>query len=450
MSGAEDSERLRRVDALEERVERLRAFGSLRRSLRVTEEVDGIVDAAQRFALDVLGVTRFAIYCADKEDSDFDLLSSSEAFELPSAVERSSELAQALEQTTSTSDSAALALLGPVGPDTIAVALRASPTQLIGLMVVVGKALDIEIFDELAFDVESALSARMIARLRAEELAVLEIQERELVGLLRDVEARDAIIQRDLEEARQFQRKMLGAPPHVDRASVEVVYQPLGLVGGDLYAVSLDGDRLRLFVADATGHGVRASLTTMFIKSGYEAVRLAAPDPAALLAALNDTIAHTYRSSEMLFSAACVDIDLSTGRVVSSSAAHPPICVVRKGEARFVEGSGAFLGLRSGIKFTMQELTIEEGDGVYLYTDGFVEARKQNQLFGDDRFREAIVEAHRDGMLAGDRVLASVRTFLDGTPLDDDGTFVGVRYGADEPSPPTTRDLPSVDTTGKV
>ncbi|MDF2697348.1 MAG: serine phosphatase, partial [Labilithrix sp.] len=259
MSGAEDSERLRRVDALEERVERLRSFGSLRRSLRVTEEVDGIVDAAQRFALDVLGVTRFAIFCADKEDSDFDLLSSSEAFELPSAVERSSELAQALEKTTSTSDSAALALLGPVGPDTLAVALRASPTQLIGLMVVVGKALDIELFDELAFDVESALSARMIARLRAEELAVLEIQERELVGLLRDVEARDAIIQRDLEEARQFQRKMLGAPPHVDRASVEVVYQPLGLVGGDLYAVSVDGDRLRLFVADATGHGVRAS-----------------------------------------------------------------------------------------------------------------------------------------------------------------------------------------------
>src|SRR5262249_59871612 len=106
-----------------------------------------------------------------------------------------------------------------------------------------------EVLDELVFDVESALASRMITRLRAEELAVLEIQERQLIGLLRDVEARDEIIQRDLEEARQFQRKMLGVPPRVPGASIEVVYKPLGLVGGDLYAISADRDRLRLFVA---------------------------------------------------------------------------------------------------------------------------------------------------------------------------------------------------------
>ncbi len=164
----------------------------------------------------------------------------------------------------------------------------------------------------------------MLTRLRAEELAVLEIQERELVGLLRDVEARDAIIQRDLEEARQFQRQMLGVPPEVANVAIEVLYQPLGLVGGDLYAISIEGRTLRLFVADATGHGVRASLTTMFIKSGYEAVRASAADRASLLAALNDTIAQTYRSSEMLFSAVCVDLDLDSGRLLSSSAAHPP------------------------------------------------------------------------------------------------------------------------------
>ena len=262
------------------------------------------------------------------------------------------------------------------------------------------------------------------------------------MGLLRDVEARDEIIQRDLEEARQFQRKMLGAPPRVEGAAIEVIYQPLGLVGGDLYAAAIDGQRLRLFVADATGHGVRASLTTMFIKSGYEAVRLSAPDPAALLAALNDAIAHTYRSSEMLFSAACVDINLATGRILISSAAHPPVCVVSGGEARYIEGAGAFLGIRSGMKFKTQEAFIQPGDGVYLYTDGFVEARKQNELFGDDRFREAILEAHQGAQrLAGESVLAAVTAFLDGVPLDDDGTFVGVRYGGVQPSLRTTGDL---------
>ena len=451
MSAAEESERLRRIDALEQRVERLRAFGSLRRSFRVTEEVEAIAEAAVRFAIDVLRCTHFVIWCGEKEDSDFTLLSAPPgAFEVPSTIERTSDITLALDSSPSTRDPQLLASLGaPPGMEAMALALRASPTELIGIALVVGGALDAEILDELVFDVESSLAARMIARLRAEELAVLEIQERELVGLLREVEERDAIIQRDLEEARQFQRKMLGAPPRVDGASIEVVYKPLGLVGGDLYAVSVDGTRLRLFVADATGHGVRASLTTMFIKSGYEAVRLAAADPAALLAALNDTIAHTYRSSEMLFSAACVDIDLATGRVTSSSAAHPAVCIVRGGHASFIEGGGAFLGLRTGMKFATHEVTIEPGDGVYLYTDGFIEARKQNLLFGDDRFKEAILAAHNLGLPAGDAVLTAVTSFLDGTPLDDDGTFVGVRYGVDDPPPLSARDVEAVDVLAK-
>ncbi len=452
MSRSEDSERARRLDTLEQRFERLRAFGSLRRRLRVTEEVEVIAAAAQEFARDVLHVTHFALYCAEKEESDFDLLSfAPDSLDLPRSVERDSAIAKALEEATSTSDSELLSTVGGAefsGAPAMALALRASPTQLIGFALVSGDWLDTELLDELVFDVESALAARMITRLRAEELAVLEIQERELVGLLRDVEARDEIIQRDLEEARQFQRKMLGAPPRVDGASIEVIYQPLGLVGGDLYAAAIDGQRLRLFVADATGHGVRASLTTMFIKSGYEAVRLSAPDPAALLAALNDAIAHTYRSSEMLFSAACVDIDLASGRLLISSAAHPPVCIVSGGEARYIEGAGAFLGLRSGMRFKTQEAFIQPGDGVYLYTDGFVEARKQNELFGDDRFREAILDAHRGGeRLAGESVLAAVTAFLDGVPLDDDGTFVGVRYGVDQPSVRTTGDLDPARTT---
>lgn len=440
-----------RVDELEERVERLRAFGTLRRSFRVTEESEAIAAAAVRFGVDVLRCTHFVIWCGEKDDSDFDLLSSAaDALSLPKTIERTSEVVVALESSPSARDPELLAALGvPPGSDALALALRASPTQLIGVALAVGGELDPELLDELVFDVESALAARMIARLRAEELAVLEIQERELVGLLRDVEARDEIIQRDLEEARQFQRKMLGAPPRVDGAAIEVVYKPLGLVGGDLYAVSVDGGRLRLFVADATGHGVRASLTTMFIKSGYEAVRRTAADPAALLAALNDDIAHTYRSAEMLFSAACVDIDLATGRVTTSSAAHPAVCVVRRGEATFIEGGGAFLGLRSGMKFTTQELTVEPGDGVYLYTDGFIEARKQNQLFGDERFREAIVAAHNDGTLPGEAVLAAVTAFLDGTPFDDDGTFIGVRYGVDDLLPASTRDVDTVDVVAK-
>src|SRR5690606_27387114 len=150
-----------------------------------------------------------------------------------------------------------------------------------------------------------------------------------------------------------------------------------------------------------TGHGVRASLTTMFIKSGYEADRLQAKEPASLLAALNDTIAQTYRSSEMLFSAVCVDIDLATGEVRSASAAYPPILLVKSDDCRFIEGGGAFLGLRTGMRFAIHETSLAPGDGLYLFTDGFSEARKQNVQFGDERLQRVIQEAHASGVGVG-------------------------------------------------
>jgi sigma-B regulation protein RsbU (phosphoserine phosphatase) len=415
--------------ALEQRLERMRAFRGLRHALRGMEDVEAIATAAVRFAIDTLGCHRAALYVAEKEGGDFSLVASNEREGAAETIPREAPLVEQLETNAWVHDD-----------DGASLALRGADGRAIGILVVAAPALDQELFDELVFDVESVLSARMIAQLRAEELAVLEIQERELVGLLRDVEARDEIIQRDLEEARRFQRQMLGAPPRVSGAAVEVVYLPLGLVGGDLYAVSVDGDRVRMMVADATGHGVRASLTTMFIKSVYEAVRRTAGDPASLLAAVNEMIAHTYRSAEMLFSAACVDLDLSTGRVLTSSAAHPPICIVTSGQAQLVEGGGAFLGLRPKMKFELKERTIQPGDGIYLYTDGFTEARKGQEQFGEERFKSVILDAHTRGVRAGEELVEAVKSFLDGTPLDDDGAFVGLRFGIeDDLPPPSTR-----------
>ena len=409
---------------MEQRLDRMRAFGALRRALRGIESTEAIAEEAVRFAIDVLGCARASLFFADKEAGDFARAASS--FDEPLAVvERSAAVVEALEKEPSIRDG-----------ESVTLALRGGDGHLIGVLRVDGATVEQELLDELAFDVESVLAARLMSQLRAEELAVLEIQERELVGLLRDVEARDEIIQRDLEEARRFQRQMLGAAPRVSGAAVEVVYVPLGLVGGDLYAVSVDGPRVRVLVADATGHGVRASFTTMFIKSGYEAVRRTAPDPASLLAALNETIAHTYRSAEMLFSAACVDLDLATGKLWMASAAHPPICVVRAGDPQLIEGGGAFLGLRPGMKFTLREDAIAPGDAVYLYTDGFTEARKGQEQFGEERFIAAIADAHARGVPAGAAVVAAVNAFLDGGALEDDGAFVGLRYGVEDSLPP--------------
>lgn len=448
MSGAQsDRDALAREnEALARRVERLRRFGAFRRALRAAETVEDVASVSVEFATRDLGFASFVVYCAERDDVDFGIAGS--ATNAPAEViERSSPLAVRLATESQVQGVGPLADLAAATNETaIALALRASPEKLIGIAIAVYDRADAEILEELAFDVESALSARVMMHLRAEELAVLEVQERELVGLLRDVQERDTIIRQDLEEARRFQQKMLGSPPRVAGVTIEVVYTPLNVVGGDLYAVSPSSKYVRLFIADATGHGVRAALTTMFIKSGYDALTARTPNPAALLEALNDDIARAYGSAEMLFSAACVDVDLETGRVAYASAAHPPLCIVNGGEARLVESGGAFLGLRTRMRFEAQYASLERGDAVYLLTDGFSEAcNDAGEQFGDEQVRATIERALASATRAGVALSEAVAAHAVGGALADDATLLGLVFGVEDPTP-----RPSVRLTGEL
>src|SRR5262249_53236858 len=75
------------------------------------------------------------------------------------------------------------------------------------------------------------------------------------------------------ELARRIQRSFLPqALPEMPPARFAVSYRPCGRVGGDFYDVfRLDEEHLGFYVADAMGHGVPASLLTIFVKKGVRA-----------------------------------------------------------------------------------------------------------------------------------------------------------------------------------
>ena len=59
-------------------------------------------------------------------------------------------------------------------------------------------------------------------------------------------------------------------------------------MSGETYDIALLGEnRLRVFLADATGHGVQASMRTILLKRAYDRLRPLHADPARLLEALN-------------------------------------------------------------------------------------------------------------------------------------------------------------------
>jgi serine phosphatase RsbU (regulator of sigma subunit) len=84
-------------------------------------------------------------------------------------------------------------------------------------------------------------------------------------------------------------------------------------------------------------------------------------------------------------------LELDTGRWRWIAAGHPPPLLVRNGrvvgEAPTVPSLP--LGLRGGTP-SVNELVLERGDALLVYTDGVTEARGRDDLFGDRRLRDHV------------------------------------------------------------
>jgi sigma-B regulation protein RsbU (phosphoserine phosphatase) len=267
----------------------------------------------------------------------------------------------------------------------------------------------------------------------AEEKALRDLYHaRRRGGLLAAFERADQRedLMEDLLQAREFQQRILTPPPQIPGVATEVLYRPLDLVGGDLYQVfALPDGTLRVFVADATGHGVKASLTTVLISSEYELVRREAGGPAQVLAALNQRIATNFTHLSVHFTAICADFDFKKGLLRFSSAAHPAPCLVRGESARELETGGPFIGLMADVEFPEWTHQLLRGDHVALYTDGAIEAfNAASEPFGEERLLEAFRCAVAAQKPLGVFLVMVLEQFLNGLPLSDDLTFVDIGW----------------------
>jgi sigma-B regulation protein RsbU (phosphoserine phosphatase) len=181
----------------------------------------------------------------------------------------------------------------------------------------------------------------------------------------------------ELELARRIQLSFLPQTlPEVPRTRFAVCYRPCGRVGGDFYDVfRLDEHHVGFYVADAMGHGVPASLLTIFLKKGVRAkdiignqYRLVSPDE--VLQRLNrDLIEHGLTDHPFITMVYGL-FDCQEGTLHFSRAGHPhPILVVNDREPELLKVEGTLLGVFE-TRFPVRTCRLGPGDKVLFYTDG--------------------------------------------------------------------------------
>jgi serine phosphatase RsbU (regulator of sigma subunit) len=115
-------------------------------------------------------------------------------------------------------------------------------------------------------------------------------------------------------------------------------------------------------------------------------------------------------------------------RVLLGSAGHPAAALLRSdGAVRMMSGGGLPLGLFADAEPATQELAMDEGDVLFLYTDGVAQARGADHAYFQDRLADELTG------LAGqppDRLVALMRQAVidfTGDNLVDDVTMLVIR-----------------------
>jgi serine phosphatase RsbU (regulator of sigma subunit) len=239
------------------------------------------------------------------------------------------------------------------------------------------------------------------------------------------------LYQQQKQFADTMQRSLLPrSRPLIEGLEVGEVYEPSARVdvGGDVYDyLALDDGRLAVVLGDVTGHGVDATADMAMAKFVFRSLAREHPEPADFLASANEVICSEIAAGKFI-SMSYVVVDGASGRVAGASAGHPaPRIVLPDGSTRPLEAHGLVLGIDSGQEYAESHEELAGGSSLVLYTDGVIEARRDGELYGDDRLDALLAEQHELPARALAAAVAEDAREFAGGDLSDDLAVVVIR-----------------------
>ncbi len=272
---------------------------------------------------------------------------------------------------------------------------------------------------------------REVREAGADDFLAKPFSDLELLAVARNVislKGRERELLKDLARAREIQQGLLPSSlPDVPGIEVAAIYEPMELVGGDLYDfVELPGGRLGVILADVSGHGLPAAMIASMLKLFISLFAPNAASPSALISSMNEML--FGRLADHFLTCVYVIVDPAAGRVTYARAGHPPFLVISNGSVTYHTCRGHAVGfLRTG-RYEEGVVDVGPGDRIVLYTDGVTEARSGGELFEEDRLAEcALGASSRPLGIQLNEIMARLREFQQGVRFDDDVTLVGLR-----------------------
>jgi len=272
-----------------------------------------------------------------------------------------------------------------------------------------------------------------------EELAAANV---EISVLNQSLEKENLRMGAELDVARHIQQMVLPKPEEleqIEELDIACFMEPADEVGGDYYDVLKRDGRIKIGIGDVTGHGLESGVLMLMVQTAIQTLLTTdITDPESFLSLVNEAI---YNNAQRLQTDKNLTLSLldyqpqqgiqPDGGILQITGQHEEILLVRKGgEVERIDtfDFGFIVGLQADISpFVAQhEISLQQNDGIVLYTDGITEAQNfQKKQYGVERLCQIISQNwHLSAHEIQNAVIADLRLHIGTQKVYDDITLL--------------------------
>lgn len=252
--------------------------------------------------------------------------------------------------------------------------------------------------------------------------------------------AEKARMEGELKTAQTVQETLF--PPtkaNINGFEIAGYYEPASECGGDWWHYCRVGNKVFLWIGDATGHGAPAALITSAAKSAATIIERLDVDPAHALELLNRAI-YDVSKGRIMMTFFLASFDLDTKELTYANASHEGPYLIKVSDQPLKkkdliplnEVASPRLGQDRDTKYEQVKLTLDLGDRILFYTDGIPDIEDPGKTpWGEREFIKTIISTNKEYPPVADSVQQMVEIFSayrQNSPLKDDITFFMAHY----------------------
>ena len=240
----------------------------------------------------------------------------------------------------------------------------------------------------------------------------------------------------EFDVASQIQSNML--PKNFDELSknesfeIYAYMKPAKEAGGDFYDYfKIDEDHVYFVIGDVSGKGIPSTLfmvKTMYLIENHVKFN---DDLSQVVEGIND-LAYERNDEDLFVTTWLGKLNLKTGKLSYVNAGHnQPLIKHDADNFEYMQTRpNLVMGGMGGIQYNENEINLNAGDMIFLYTDGVTEANDNfNGFYGKNRLKE-IINKNKDKKLKDiiNEITEDIDKFCNNDEQYDDTTMLIIKY----------------------